>query len=240
MHNFTWWLDYGALLGVVRGGTLIPYDKDIDATCLAQDMFKLHSLEPHLQKYGIKKYGATFVWNDDYERMINGQEEEVVSKLEFYGVVVTAEGYVVRPDVLQYIHARSIGGRIWWFLLRYTGVAIHREENIFPLKEVEMQRFIPPRRTKMVKNEKTGREEEVELESEHDDETAQLQKRQRKAKSKEGKEDFELFEVDENDREGIKNFRFSVPAPYSPPDVLTEIYGRTWHRPIKWKVTCYV
>jgi hypothetical protein len=197
MHNFTWWIDYGALLGIVRGGSLIPYDKDIDATCLDEDMYKLHSLEPHLQKFGVKKLGSTFVWAEDYDRMLNGQHEEVASKLEFYPVVPTEEGYVLRPDILPHINAKSIGGRIWWFLLRWTGVAFHRKENVFPLSEVQMKRFIPPKRTKMVKNKETGVEEEVEIDDEDDekDETRMLQKQQANRR-----DELEMHEVDESDR----------------------------------------
>jgi phosphorylcholine metabolism protein LicD len=37
-HGIVHWLDYGSLLGAVRGGELIPWDNDVDFGFLGSDL----------------------------------------------------------------------------------------------------------------------------------------------------------------------------------------------------------
>lgn len=48
----TWWADYGTLLGALRHGGLIPWDKDADLGILAEDRAKLLSAFPLLLSVG--------------------------------------------------------------------------------------------------------------------------------------------------------------------------------------------
>jgi hypothetical protein len=50
--GITWWADYGTLLGYVRNGGMIPFDKDGDLGILATDRDKLLSLMPVLMQKG--------------------------------------------------------------------------------------------------------------------------------------------------------------------------------------------
>jgi hypothetical protein len=48
-----WWLDYGSLLGWVRNGGMIPFDKDGDLGVLGEDGAKLRALMPSLVRAGL-------------------------------------------------------------------------------------------------------------------------------------------------------------------------------------------
>lgn len=51
-HGIFHWLDYGSLLGAVRGGELIPWDSDADFGFLASDVGRLLALEPEIAAAG--------------------------------------------------------------------------------------------------------------------------------------------------------------------------------------------
>ena len=48
-----WWVDYGTLLGFVRNGGLIPFDKDCDLCILADDRAKLLALKDEWNEMGF-------------------------------------------------------------------------------------------------------------------------------------------------------------------------------------------
>lgn len=87
-YNVTWWLDNGALLGCIRNGTLIPWDKDIDVAILEDESYFLRSsdrrsLRPDLLKAGFPMYAQTVVYPQDFDTYITARESVSV-KLEFY------------------------------------------------------------------------------------------------------------------------------------------------------------
>jgi len=49
-HNIKYWLDYGTLLGAVRGKDIIPWDIDTDISCLEEDKEKIFALMPIINK----------------------------------------------------------------------------------------------------------------------------------------------------------------------------------------------
>src|SRR3954451_3168740 len=51
-HGIVHWLDYGTLLGAVRGGELIPWDEDVDFGILARDVDAVRALRPEIEAAG--------------------------------------------------------------------------------------------------------------------------------------------------------------------------------------------
>ncbi len=52
--NLHYWLDYGSLLGSVRSGDLIPWDKDIDWGLLNKDLKQICDLAPKIESMGYQ------------------------------------------------------------------------------------------------------------------------------------------------------------------------------------------
>lgn len=53
-NNLHYWLDYGGLLGIVRSGELIRYDKDLDIGIFEEDIDKYNSLESQFVDKGYR------------------------------------------------------------------------------------------------------------------------------------------------------------------------------------------
>lgn len=53
-HGILHWLDYGALLGAVRDGHLVPWDEDVDIGILATDRDAVMSLVPEIERAGYR------------------------------------------------------------------------------------------------------------------------------------------------------------------------------------------
>lgn len=51
-HGIAHWIDYGTLLGAVRGGTLIPWDEDVDFGVLEEDVPRILALEDEVAEAG--------------------------------------------------------------------------------------------------------------------------------------------------------------------------------------------
>ena len=221
-QNFTWWVDYGTLLGTIREGHIIPFDKDVDAGCLESDVYKLFSLEPLFHQYGIQRYGSTYVWAEDLWKMENGREEEVVAKLEFFTPVMTRSGIATRVDVVPFLKGETFADRIWWVLLRATGVTFPEEEVLFPVSRATLRRYMPIKeiRQKLLK-------EEEKMVAEDPSRTKD-------------KHNLKFYEADEDDEATLRKWEVSVPVPSNPKKQLQKLYGPTWNVPIKWKVSCYV
>ncbi len=53
-NGLHYWLDWGALLGLIRDKALIPWDKDIDFGIFEEDIEKYNSLKPKIEIAGYK------------------------------------------------------------------------------------------------------------------------------------------------------------------------------------------
>lgn len=62
-NNLHYWLDFGALLGLVRAGELIQYDKDIDIGIFDEDIPKYNALGPKIEALG---YRFTAIKQEDF------------------------------------------------------------------------------------------------------------------------------------------------------------------------------
>lgn len=49
-----WWLDWGGLLGLIRDGRLIAYDKDLDFGLFYEDLAEINKLSVVIDAYGYK------------------------------------------------------------------------------------------------------------------------------------------------------------------------------------------
>ncbi len=62
-HGITYWLDDGSLLGIIRDGTLIPWDHDVDIGLPGHSINRVLDLKTHfLPKYLLRKKVAHSAW----------------------------------------------------------------------------------------------------------------------------------------------------------------------------------
>ena len=52
-HHILHWLDWGALLGAVRGGELVPWEGDVDFGVMRQDRERIVALDPEIERAGF-------------------------------------------------------------------------------------------------------------------------------------------------------------------------------------------
>jgi hypothetical protein len=57
-EGITWWADYGTVLGAVRHGGMVPWDKDTDLGVLESDRGKIMDLGRRLKRAGLEFCGA--------------------------------------------------------------------------------------------------------------------------------------------------------------------------------------
>ena len=63
-HDIQGFIAYGALLGLIRAGKLMPWDYDVDLAIHGKDAQKLHSLKQKFQRLGFEVYGRNeFIWH---------------------------------------------------------------------------------------------------------------------------------------------------------------------------------
>lgn len=96
--GITWWADYGTLLGAVRHGGMIPWDKDGDLGILASDFHRVLLLEHavrsvgmgwHISRHGTAKFRCsmknktnvdTFAWHRRPNGMMYRKEYAAVDR----------------------------------------------------------------------------------------------------------------------------------------------------------------
>lgn len=198
-HNFSWWADYGMLLGAVRSGHLLPWDKDMDAAFLVEDHDKFQALRPALQEHGLDVYGVTVCYKEDLPKM-ELDSELVVARLEFFPMVSTDSGLVIRADLKSAVEDRSVKGWIWWKLLVWTMTTnFEYASEMFPLGDVTLRH--PP------------------------------------AEMLAARKPSEPVSASEDE---MRQWRLKIPAPKDAPKYLERLYGKSWSKPMKWKLTCYM
>ena len=63
-----YWIDYGTLLGAVRDGNIIPWDKDMDVGVYHHDLNKIGSIVQHHHASGIPHTSTFQVWDNPLYR----------------------------------------------------------------------------------------------------------------------------------------------------------------------------
>lgn len=75
-NHLHYWLDWGALLGIVRGNNLIPHDKDLDIGIFENEISKYNSLKTQIEDKGYNfipiNYDALFSVDDFVPRIFFG------------------------------------------------------------------------------------------------------------------------------------------------------------------------
>ena len=56
-HDIEYWLDFGSLIGAVREGTYIEWDKDMDISVHFRDVGRIHKLKSEFDDYGVSIVG---------------------------------------------------------------------------------------------------------------------------------------------------------------------------------------
>lgn len=184
-NNFTWWADYGMLLGGVRNGHLLPWDKDMDAAFRHEDLDQFLKLETKLKPLGFGIHGVTVCYLEDIPRM-DLESELIVSRLEMFPYVTSDTGLLIRSDLKKAADDHSVYGWAFWKAVEFTMTStINRYDEVFPLDQVTIHHF------------KTN-----------PDDTSQ--------------------------------WKVTIPAPMNPPLYLEKLYGKSWKKEVKWKLTCYM
>ena len=68
VKNAFYFLDFGTLLGVIRDGNIIPYDRDVDFGIYFSDEFRLNDLDNIMLNMGFKK-NKIFYINDEIKEI---------------------------------------------------------------------------------------------------------------------------------------------------------------------------
>lgn len=182
-NNFSWWVDYGVLLGAVRNGHLLPWDKDLDGSFLSTDMPRFQALDDALQHKGLKRTGLTIHFQEDTRQFVE-DSELLPARLEFFAVEESEPGVYTRSDWVKASRDHSLFGWFWWKCLTWTMTTTFQQSHVmFPLNTVELEHY--PKEDKS------------------------------------------------------RSWRLVVPSPYDPKEYLRVLYGESWHKEIKWKLTCY-
>lgn len=154
-HGIPHWLDFGALLGAVRTGELVPWDADVDFGVWIEDADRIRALEDEVTRAGhVLDMSAPNVWrivlspsNTQHADLFPWRDEDGILKMRWAGYPDEAWSFPRRfveqaMPVKLYGHSFRAPAPVDEFLARYR----YGDDYLVPrrMRDLELRETVAP------------------------------------------------------------------------------------------------